>query len=203
MRTTLLATLALASPALADKVAGTTAPDPAPAVASAEPDSNYVEEGGLARAQSYARKGVYELGAFAGMMLAPGFRNVNISPMLGWFVSEQLELSAIGGVSNIKAGGHSSTVWSALVEPSYHVPLTETTFGFIGMGIGTAYVSGLGAGLAIAPRLGANVLLGGRGVLTPSLSYEYTTHNPDEMDNITRSAVSSSLRINIGYTAMW
>jgi hypothetical protein len=128
--------------------------------------------------------------------------------MLGWFVSDNLELSAIVGVTNIKAGGESSTVWSALAEPSYHIPFNRTTFGFLGMGIGAAYVSGLGTGLAVAPRIGANVLVGRSGVLTPSLSYEYTTHNvdtvsEDDMKNITLVAVSSALRINIGYTAMW
>jgi hypothetical protein len=45
-------------------------------------------------------------------------------------------------------------------------------------------------------------------VLTPSLSYEYTTHNVDstpigEMQDVTVVAVSSALRANIGYTVMW
>lgn len=153
----------------------------------------------------YGRKGVFELGGHTGMMISPGFRNVNVSPLFGWFVADNLELAAIAGISNIKAGDHSTTVLSALVEPSYHVPINPSTFGFLGMGIGSAYVTGLGPGLAVSPRLGAKVLVGASGVLTPSLSYEYTTHNVDEgsMNNVTLDAVSSALRINIGYTAMW
>lgn len=226
MRTILATTLALVTPALAlaDEEQTTAPPtaeenlppptsdnDPAPPVAApaAElPDTGVVEQAGVGGVTGYGRAGVLELGGYAGMMLAPGFRNVNFSPMLGWFVSDNLELSGILGVSNIKAGDESSTVWSALVEPSYHVPFSRTTFGFLGMGVGVAYVSALGAGLAVAPRIGANVLVGRSGVLTPSLSYEYTTHNvdtvaEDDMKNITLVAVSSSLRINIGYTAMW
>jgi hypothetical protein len=228
MRTTafLASTLALVAPAFADdeQTTGPQPPtpepnlpapvsdtDPAPPVAgpaAALPSVNVVEQAGVGGDVGYGRAGVLELGGYAGMMIAPGFRNVNVSPMLGWFVSDNLELSAIVGLSNIKAGDESSTVWSALVEPSYHVPFNRTTFGFVGMGIGAAYVSGLGTGLAVAPRIGANVMVGRSGVLTPSLSYEYTTHNvetvsEDDMKNITLVAVSSSLRINIGYTAMW
>jgi hypothetical protein len=99
-------------------------------------------------------------------------------------------------------------VFSALVEPSYHIPFNRTTFGFLGMGIGAAYLSELGGGLAVAPRIGANFLVGRSGVLSPSLSYEYTTHNVETVDeemgqDITLVAVSSALRVNIGYTAMW
>ena len=226
MRTKLIiaASFALAAPVAADDEKKTAPPtaeenlpppksdnDPAPPVAApgAElPDTGVVEQAGIGGATAYGRAGVLELGGSAGMVLAPGFRNVNFSPMVGWFVADNLELSGILGVSNIKAGGDSATVWSALVEPSYHVPFNRSVFGFLGMGIGAAYVSELGAGLAVAPRIGANVLVGRSGVLTPSLSYEYTTHNVDQIDedmgkNVTLVAVSSALRINIGYTAMW
>ena len=206
-----LATLLLAAPVLADELpAPTSDTDPAPPVAkpAVDVDANVVEQAGIGGETAYGRAGVLELGGNAGMMLAPGFRNINVSPMLGWFVSDNFEVSGIVGVSNIKAGDQSSTVWSSLVEPSYHVPFNRSTFGFIGMGIGAAYVSELGAGLAVAPRIGMNVMVGRSAVLTPSLSYEYTTHNADTLDeemakNVTLVAVSSALRINIGYTAMW
>jgi hypothetical protein len=225
MKAFLATTLALAAPVLADDeqtvpatpqenlpVAESTFPPPssnsvpAPTVAAPTVEPTVVEQTAVTEDVGYARRGVFEVGAHAGMMLAPGFRNVNISPMLGWFVSDNIELSAIAGVSNIKAGDQSTTVWSALIEPSYHMPLGRTTFGFFGAGVGAAYVSGLGPGVAVTPRIGAKVLVGRSGVLTPSLSYEYTSHNggtEEEMENITRAAVSSAIRINIGYTAMW
>lgn len=181
-----------------------------PPVAAVEPasDDSIVEVASVTTETSYGRKGTFELGASTGMMLAPGFRNVNFAPMLGWFVGDNFEVSAIFGVSNIKAGDDSTTVLSSLVEPSYHVPLAGSTFGFIGMGVGVAYVSELGTGLEVAPRIGLNVVLGRNSVLTPSFSYEYTTHNTDtvdenQMENVTLAAVSSTMRINIGYTAMW
>lgn len=216
---------ALATPALADDEQQKTAPptpdenlpkpqsdnDQAPPVAAPEvvlPPGGVVEQAGIGGVVGYGRAGVLELGGSAGLMIAPDFRNVNIAPSIGWFVADNLELSGILGVSNIKAGDESATVWSALVEPSYHLPFNRTMFGFLGMGIGAAYVSELGTGLAVAPRIGANFLIGRSGVLTPSLSYEYTTHNVDnvssgDMRDVTLVSVSSALRFNVGYTAMW
>lgn len=215
---------ALATPALADDEQKTAPPTPqenlpkpqsdhdaAPPVAAPDaalPPGGVVEQAGIGGNVGYGRAGVLELGGSAGLMMAPDFRNVNVSPSLGWFVADNLELSAILGVSNIKAGDESSTVWSALVEPSYHLPFNRTAFGFLGLGIGAAYVSQLGTGLAVAPRIGANFLVGRSGLITPSLSYEYTTHNVEsvssgDMKDVTLVSVSSALRINVGYTAMW
>jgi hypothetical protein len=185
--------------------------DPAPPVAAPDvalPPGGVVEQAGVGGTVGYGRAGVLELGGSAGLMIAPDFRNVNVAPSIGWFVADNLELSAILSVSNIKAGDESATVWSGVIEPSYHLPFNRTMFGFLGMGIGAAYINDLGAGLAVAPRIGANFLVGRSGVLTPSLSYEYTTHNVEsrdtgDMQDITVVAVSSALRVNIGYTAMW
>ncbi|HEX2686514.1 MAG TPA: hypothetical protein VHN14_07845 [Kofleriaceae bacterium] len=213
---------ALTLPALADDDPQTTEPptaedslpkphsysDPAPPVALPSvtlPPGGIIEQAGIGGDIAYGRAGVLELGGSAGLMMASKFRNVNIAPSLGWFVADNLELSTILGVSNIKAGNESATVWSALLEPSYHLPFNRTTFGFVGLGVGAAYVSQLGTGFAIAPRLGANLTVGRSGILTPSLSYEYTTHSVDSgnMQNVTLVSISSALRINIGYTAMW
>jgi len=185
--------------------------DTQPPVASPDmtlPPGGLVEQAGVGGVVGYGRPGVLELGGSAGLMIAPDFRTVSFSPMIGWFVADNLELSLIPGVTNIKANDEEATVWSALVEPSYHLPFNRTTFGFLGLGMGAAYEHQLGTGLAVAPRIGANVLVGRSGVLTPSLSYEYTTHNVDtnptgDMRDVTLLAVSSALRINIGYTAMW
>ena len=222
---TTLFVAAMVTPAIADDDTGKTAPptpdeslpkpasdaDPAPPVASPDvalPPGGVVEQAGVGGVVGYGRAGVLELGGSAGLMIAPDFRNVNVAPSIGWFVADNLELSGILGVSNIKAGDESATVWSALIEPSYHLPFNRTMFGFVGMGVGAAYVSELGTGFAVAPRIGANFLVGRSGVLTPSLSYEYTTHNVESVDSgdmtdTTLVSVSSALRFNVGYTAMW
>ena len=180
---------------------------PAPPVASpaAElPPGGVIEQAGVGGPVGYGRPGVLELGGSFGLILASGIRDMNLSPTVGWFVADNLELSAIGSIANVKAGDRDATVWSALVEPSYHLPFNRTMFGFLGMGVGAAYEHKLGAGFAVAPRLGANFLVGRSGILTPALSYEYITHNAmDSQSDVTLVAVTSALRVNVGYTAMW
>ena len=181
--------------------------DPAPPVASPSaelPPGGVVGQAGVGGPVGYGRPGVLELGGAFGLTVASGIRDMNLSPSVGWFLADNLELSAIGSVANVKAGDQSATVWSAVVEPSYHLPFNRTMFGFMGVGVGAAYEQKLGAGFAVAPRLGANFLVGRSGILTPALSYEYITHNAmDSQSDVTLVAVTSALRVNVGYTAMW
>jgi hypothetical protein len=180
--------------------------DTAPPVASpavALPPGGVVEQAGVGGDTGYGRAGVLELGGSAGLVMSSGITDLNIAPSIGWFVADNLELSGILGVTHVEADTSSATVWQALVEPSYHLPINRSVFGFLGMGIGAAYEQKLGAGLAVAPRLGMNLLVGRSGVLSPSLSYEYITHNTMVQDDVTLVAVTSALRVNVGYTAMW
>jgi hypothetical protein len=186
--------------------------DPAPPVPTpAVPGigTGVVEQAGVGGSVGYGRAGVLELGGAAGLTLAQDIRAVNLSPSIGWFLVDNFELSAILDVTNLKAGAESATLWSALAEPSFHLPFNRSLFGFIGMGVGAAYVSELGTGLAVAPRVGMDVMVGRSGVLRPSLSYEYTTHDAmgavdaNGNSNVTLVAISSALRFNIGYSTMW
>jgi hypothetical protein len=216
--------MAAAAPALADDEKKDAPPTPeenlpspqsdndtAPPVASPTadlPDGGIVKQAGIGGVVGYGRAGVLELGGSAGLMVASDFRDINVSPSIGWFVADNIELTGILSVSNIDTGDDSATIWSALVEPSYHVPFNRSMFAFGGIGIGASYVSELGTGLAVAPRVGMNFMVGRSSVLTPSISYQYTTHDVDsvsegDMQNTSLVQVSSALRVNIGYTAMW
>lgn len=175
-------------------------PVPTPGI----PSGGIVSQAGVGGVVGYGRAGVLELGGSAGLQVASDFRSMNLSPTVGWFVIDNIELSGILTVGNIKTDNQSSTLWSALIEPSYHHPFNRSLFGFIGLGVGASYVSGLGTGLAVAPRLGMNFMVGRSGVLTPSLSYQYTSHDTMTNNNeVTLVTVSSSTRFNVGYTAMW
>jgi hypothetical protein len=188
--------------------------DPAPPVP--QPNipgltGDVVEQAGVGGIVGYGRAGVLELGGSAGLTMAQDIRALNFSPSIGWFLVDNFELSGILDVANLKAGeGSSATIWSALVEPSFHLPFNRSMFGFIGMGVGAAYVSELGTGMAVAPRIGMDFLVGRSGILRPSLSYQYTTHDAmasgstvDGTADVTLVAISSALRFNIGYSSMW
>jgi hypothetical protein len=61
----------------------------------------------------------------------------------------------------------------------------------------------LGAGFALAPRLGANVMVGRSGVFTPAITFVYSTSGAVETAQGTLLTASTSLGINLGYTVMW
>ncbi len=181
-------------------------PVPMPSLPGVQPP---IEQAGVGGPVGYGRAGVLELGGFLGLNAAQKVRDLNFSPMFGWFIVDNMELSIIGNVADMKSGMDETTMWSALVEPSLHLPFNREVFGFLGMGVGAAYIDNLGAGLAVAPRVGMNLLIGRSGILTPSLTYEYTTHNtqattgPNGTEDVTLVAISSALRVNVGYTVMW
>jgi hypothetical protein len=182
--------------------------DPQPEVpAPSVPVGTIIRQAGVGGTVGYGRAGVLELGGSAGFAFAEDYNQMNLSPTIGWFLVDNLELSAILSISWIDTGDESATLWSALAEPSYHLPFNRSMFGFLGLGVGASYVSDLGTGFAIAPRVGANFMVGRSGVLTPSLSYQYTTVGTDEQDetgqDLTVVALTSVVRFNVGYTAMW
>jgi len=179
--------------------------DVAPPVASpGTPAGMVVRQAGIGGQVGYGRAGVLELGGSAGFTAAPSFTSVTLAPEVGWFVADNLELSARVAFTHIKTDMDSGTLTTALIEPSYHLPFTRSAFAFLGMGMGAAYVSGPGLGFAVAPRLGANFMIGRSGVLTPSLSYQYTTHDSAMVgENATLLVVSSAVSANVGYTVMW
>lgn len=178
--------------------------DPQPEVAAPViPPGGVVQQAGVGGVTGYGRAGVLELGGSAGFTSGGDLTQINIAPSIGWFVADNLELTGILDMAYAKAGDDDGMLTTVLVEPSYHVPFNRTTFGFLGMGVGASYVKGPGLGFAVAPRLGANFMIGRSGVLTPSLSWQYTTHDTMDTGQGALLVVSSAVRANIGYTVMW
>jgi len=183
--------------------------DPQPQVAQPGPPVGMVvRQAGVGGQVGYGRAGVLELGGSAGLTATSEFTSINITPSLGWFVADNLQLSGRLGFTYVSADDamgntDSATMTTLLLEPSYHLPFTRTVFGFLGLGLGGAHVSGPGLGFAVAPRIGANFMVGRSGVLTPALSWQYTTHDTMDTPYGTVLVVSSALMANIGYTVMW
>lgn len=180
--------------------------DPRPEVATpGVPAGGIVQQAGVGSPTGYGRAGVLELGGSASFTAASDLTQVLVTPSIGWFIADNFQLSALFDLGYIETNDQSSSIVSLLLEPSYHLPFSRAVFGFLGLGLGASRVEEFGTGFAMAPRLGANVMVGRSGVLTPSLSWQYTTHDIDEEENQNNAivAVSSALRFNIGYTVMW
>lgn len=174
-------------------------------------DVGVVRQAGVGGLVAYGRAGVLELGGSAGFTATSDFMAFSFQPTIGWFFTDNLQLSALLGVQYVQTEGDGvrqgdeHTIVSLLAEPSYHLPFNREVFGFLGLGLGAAYADGPGLGFAFAPRLGANIMVGRSGILTPSLSYQYTTHDavPQMEEGREYVAVSTALMLNVGYTVMW
>lgn len=179
--------------------------DPQPPVAAPSvPSGGVVKQAGTGGQTAYGRSGVLELGGAANFTKATDFTQVALNPSIGWFFMDNVEASAILGLTHLDAGGASQTFFSFLLEPSLHIPFSQTVFGLVGAGVGPSWSDATGLGLAFAPRLGIQVLLGRSGILTPSVSWQYTTHDTADVAGMgTLLVVSSSVRANVGYTIMW
>lgn len=183
--------------------------DPLPPVAAPGGGvGGVVRQAGIGGQVGYGRAGVLELGGSAGFTATSDFVQVSVTPSIGWFVADNLQLSGLLGYTYVRteddAGkATSGSITSLLVEPSYHLPLSRTAFVFGGLGMGVAHVSGPGLGLALAPRVGGNILVGRSGVLTPALSWQYTSHEAMEVPEGTVVAISAALMASVGYTVLW
>jgi hypothetical protein len=178
-------------------------PVPAPTV----PLSGLTRQAGVGGTQAYGRAGVMELGGAAGFSAATNYSRFELSPSIGIFVIDNLELSLLGSFSHFRVGAPDNRVTAteikALFEPSLHLPISQVVFGFAGLGAGFNYISGQEAGLAFQPRLGMNLLIGRSGVLTPAISVAYSTVEALRTEAGRVLAVQTSYGMNIGYTVMW
>ena len=184
--------------------------DPAPPVpAPTVPMTGVTQQAGVGGSQAYGRAGVLELGGAGGFAAAPNYTRFELSPSIGLFVVDNVELSLLTGFNYFSVGetggnpSTSATEFKALVEPSFHIPFSQYLFGFIGLGAGVNYVTNHDAGFALQPRIGANILVGRSGVFTPSLSVAYSTVDAIRTEAGTVLAVQTSYGMNLGYTVMW
>lgn len=183
--------------------------DPKPPVPTAPPP---VEQAGIGGVIAYARAGVVELGGSVSLDVASDYFRVSVQPSFGWFIADMLEISALVGFSYVSitapdASGAKVTasemIFSLLAEPSLHIPFTESVFGFLGVGLGLSYADGLGAGFALQPRLGVNVMVGRSGILTPAIYVAWSTHTAIQTKDGLLIGASLGYGLNIGYTVMW
>ncbi|HEY4182346.1 MAG TPA: hypothetical protein VGM90_36185 [Kofleriaceae bacterium] len=153
----------------------------------------------------YQRRGDYELGLGVSAMLSPDVYNVTATPVFGWVIANGVELSTIASVATVRSDDARATLYSAIVEPSYHAPLSKTVWSFIGMGIGTAWAKELGTQVIVAPRIGVNLLVGRRGAVTPAIAYRFVTHGTIDAadDDAATRALTRALQLEVGYSFRW
>jgi len=162
------------------------------------------EQSGVGSANAYGKAGVLEVGGSLGFISASKFTQFNVAPTMGWFFSDNLEISGIFSFNYASLGSNSTVYWSALAEPSYHYPFTNTIFGFLGVGAGFSYINNMGVGLALVPRVGANFLIGRSGVLSPALFVSYNSLGTVPLgDGSSALALDTLYGMSVSLTTLW
>ena len=183
--------------------------EPAPRPPMVEPhkeNPGITEQAGIGSTQAYARAGVLELGGSAGFTLAEDLKEVSFSPSFGWFIVDNLQLSAIVNWTYVKAGDAGGAhVLSLIAEPSFHYPWSYTQFLFAGLGVGLQFMSEpkSESGVAIAPRVGVKCLVGRSGMISLALSPVFTFNDTIQTSRGTVLAVEDLWSLNAGYSVLW
>lgn len=151
----------------------------------------------------YASAGVLELGGWASFSTARDFTLININPQVGWFIMDNVRLSAIFGLRSTRYEDDRDTFFTALAEPSFHVPFADGIFGFFGAGVGPSWNRDDSFGVAVQPRIGANFLIGRSGVFTPALFALYSSSGVVREVNGGLVGVDLLWGASAGYTVMW
>lgn len=171
MLTALFAVIALAvPPALAeDDVEKPDAPTPQ------LPSPTVQTYAGVGSEIAYAAQGVGEFGGSVSFSLAKGVTSISADPSIGYFLWDNLALSATVGVRYLSIEGTTSNQFAFLAEPSVHLPFNDTLFWFAGLGGGVALLdtsnTDLDTGVALAPRTGLQVLVGRSGLVNLGVRY--------------------------------
>jgi hypothetical protein len=187
---------------------------PAPAPNATDP-IHLTEPSSRGWAPTYGQKGVFELGGFVDFTGASSFTSIQVSPTAGFFVFDNLELTGILGFNYVHqtfdVGGaevsNHKTIVRVLGEPSYHFAVTANTWLFVGIGAGVASVpvgnDRSSVGFDVAPRVGANLLIGRSGLLSPAFFIDYTTGEALQTSGSSLLGVNTTYGMQAGYTVLW
>ncbi len=152
----------------------------------------------------YAQHDVLELGGAVSFTKANAFTQIGISPTFGWFFIDYVQISILPMFEYVKTFSTSAkSRHSLILEPSFHISISGPIFWFFGAGVGGAYEKASGLGLAIAPRTGLNILIGGSGVLNVAFSYVFTATKRTAIEDGSTSRHTSTLGGQVGVSVAW
>jgi hypothetical protein len=139
---------------------------------------------------SYADAGVFELGGNLAVTRASKTTTVRIAPSIGYFVIDRVELTLFPELNVIHLDGNTDVTVGALIEPSYHLKMSDRLFAFVGAGVGFRYAKHPGVDLAIRPTIGMDILVGQSGILKPSLFLDIGTN-----DGVTQGGLQAGFTV--------
>lgn len=161
-------------------------------------------QSGIGSDVAYARAGVVELGGSVSGTSASKFLSFGIAPSIGWFFADNVELTVIGSWNYAKVeGADANHVGSIVAEPSFVMPLSNTTFVFAGLGIGGLFELNKRTGVAVAPRVGYKAMVGRSGMITFAVQPIFSLNDTDlRGSDETLLTVKNAYNYGIGFTVL-
>ena len=152
----------------------------------------------------YAQHNVLEIGGAVAFTKANAFTQLGFAPTFGWFFIDYVEISLLPSFDYVKTFSSAGKLRTSIVlEPSFHISAAGPVFWFFGAGVGGAYEQASGLGLAIAPRTGLNILIGGSGILNVAMAYVFTATKRTAIEDGSDEPHTSTFNGQIGYSVAW
>jgi hypothetical protein len=137
-------------------------------------DAQVVKSAGMGSQVAYATRGVVELGGSMGLDIRQELISFTFAPTVGYFLTDRFELSLIPALVIQSVGDPESNARAtnvrvaAVLEASYHQPLSDIFYVFGGAGFGVGYEDGPGVNFVLRPVLGLDIMVGRSGILKPA-----------------------------------
>jgi len=189
---------------------------PPPAVPHPQTANGIVEDAGTGSSKAYARAGVLELGGFGNLAVANNFTSIQIAPTIGWFIIDNLELSAIFGLNyvhqtfDLPLGGTTLRPQDDSQDPrraELSPPLQPHHLGLHRHRLGARQRAPRRRQHQHRFRLRAadrRQLSGGEvGLFTPAFYMDYTTGETLQTSGGNIIGVNAIYGVSAGYTVMW
>lgn len=161
-------------------------------------------QAGIGSETAFARAGVVELGGSVSFTSAEQLTALSFAPTAGYFFADNLQISGILNWNYSKVDdGDARNVISLIAEPSFHYPLSNEQFVFVGLGAGALFQEDVDTGLAVSPRLGFKHLVGRSGMMTVDVRSIYSLNDSAvSTSEGTVLTVKSAYGIGLGYTVL-
>lgn len=156
---------------------------------------------GVGSELAYAAQGVVEVGGVLSLRHQSETTAFRISPSIGYFFVDNLELTLFPEVTITRigadegdAGEGAQTDWTVgvVLEPSYHLPFNDRLLAFAGLGVGLNFAEDPTVDFLFRPRLGLDILVGRSGIFKPAAF----------MDVGVADGLSAG-GLEAGFTVMW
>jgi hypothetical protein len=162
-------------------------------------------DAGVGSPLAYGRQTVLELGGTFAFSHRSETTELSAAPSLGYFLFDGFELTLFPLFRLIHVSGddeaapgtpqaesQTDVIVQPILEPSYHLALTDALYAFLGLGVGLTFAEDPTVDFVFRPRLGLDVLIGRSAIFKPAF-----------FTDIGVADGLGAIGVEAGFSAMW